>query len=122
MLAQNFRTAADLGISDQMLSDLIQTLGRMERGEITDERFTMHAIGSPDCGTSGCIMGWARGRRTNKAWPVAGDILDRSDGLSRLFFPHHVQNGFRANVEEAAMALRSYLSTGEANWAEALAS
>lgn len=120
MLAQNFLSHAVLGITDVQHADLVRTLGRMERMETPADRFDMRTCGAPDSGT-GCILGWARGRYGNIAWPSAHEILDRADSLSRLFFPHHVPGAYGANVEQGAFALRSYLSTGEANWAGALA-
>lgn len=70
MLAQNFRTAADLGISDAELGALITVLGMLERGELVyaphnnstvPNGFNMGSVDhQTDCGTVACICGWAR--------------------------------------------------------------
>lgn len=116
MLAQNFKTAADLGISEEQHQSLIQTLGRMERMEIPEHQFSMRVVGEPDCGTPGCILGWARGTRQNPVWATR---FPRR--LERLFLPHHCPAAWGASTEQAAIALRSYLTTGVVNWADALA-
>jgi hypothetical protein len=62
MLAQNFKTATDLGISEVEQDALIKVLGMLERNDFArGESFNMgwwyqH---SNTCGTVGCIAGWA---------------------------------------------------------------
>ncbi len=130
MLAQNFKTAADLGISDKEFEALRKVLGMFERGEITPEHFDM---GNWKCGTTYCIGGWAE--------KIAGESCQSFDkisrtfsvrerhpelvGLDRLFFPkarYGDGGAYDATPEQGAFALRNYLTHGEPRWAEALAS
>lgn len=66
MLAQNFKTTADLGITDAEIEALIKVLGMLERGELkraktTKEKgtnlFHMGEWGY-GCGTPACIGGY----------------------------------------------------------------
>lgn len=125
MLAQNFKPPTDLRISDREQVALIKVLGMLERGEISQRMFDMSTIGD-GCGTVGCLMGWAKF--------VSGDVklfddLHETQGhispLHHLFMfcvTRSAQLVQRASVRpaQAAMALRSYLTTGDADWAEAL--
>ncbi len=136
MLAQNFKTAADLGITDAEFNALAKVLGMLERGELKahDARdvqawqgnamptyFNMVSWNSlADCGTVCCI----------------GGAAEYVGGFETAHFHHN--NNFRlrqllgidggslltvrpATPEQAAIALRNYLTCGEARWAEALA-
>jgi hypothetical protein len=120
MLAQNFKTATDLKIKDAGLSALIKVLGMLERGEIEAEKFNMETVGQPDCGTAGCILGWTRTIGIDEFFglAVSACLPPLNKPLSALFY---TGNAFGATREQAATALRSYLTTGDANWAEALA-
>jgi len=139
MLAQNFKTAADLGIKDVELDALIKVLGMLERGEIDATHFNMQSfLRQADCGTVGCICGWANHISRGRAFSEIGtrdelELFRRLSRSARLLFAmtsheddlamerqnNAVQD--RAQPEHAAIALRSYLTTGDANWAEALA-
>lgn len=121
MLANNFKPAVDLGISDDALEALIKVLGMLERGEIGADKFNMMFIGNPECGTPGCLLGWVRytdidshhelvDRTTSKDYDVA---------LSTLFYTRYSAN-YNITPEQGAFALRSYLTTGSPNWEEAL--
>lgn len=144
MLAQNFKTPADLGITDAEFDALFKVLGMLEREEIPyapgygdicrdvpdsptnrpdPKFFNMGFVtGEHECGTAGCILGWAQ--------HIAGrtlDFGDRKGAIARLF-----QMGADACNEslpvshenilpsQAALALRNYLTHGEPRWAEAL--
>ena len=124
MLAQNFMTAADLGITEAELDALIKVLGMLERGELIDARtpkqrgknlFHMSEWGR-GCGTAACIGGYVA-------------LLTKQDQHDYVNYKHSAPlnnlywgTTFRgAKVSQAAIALRSYLTTGEANWDEALA-
>lgn len=109
------KTAKQLGISEGKYSSLHNLLGRMERGEIPADRFTMHTVGEPDCGTAGCILGWARGHVKNPVWS-AGLTRHLGDGLWRLFMPEHAPYAYDAGLEQAECALRQYLMTGDPCW------
>lgn len=138
MLAQSFKSHTDLGISDVELGALIKVLGMLEREEIPfapvsdrpapaglkaiPTHFNMILVKSKVlCGTAACICGWAR--------EMAGDdVFNRpmSRSLSALFYMGDGPFDIPCKIEEikpshAATALRSYLTTGEASWAEALA-
>ena len=120
MLAQNFLSYQELEISEAQHQSLISTLGRMERGEIPSNKFNMMRVGEPDCGTVGCILGWARGSASNPVWDNSN--MFATEALRNLFMPdtYYEFMAWGAKVEQAAMALRSYLTTGHANWREAM--
>jgi hypothetical protein len=136
MLAQNFKTPADLGISDAEFEALLKVLRMMERGEIRAapkdavfdrynirEAHTMFRMastnGSADCGTACCILGWAwhldDGMARHLFWET-----DQNPALNELFYTH-TDGIYCRNPEQGAIALRNYLTFGEARWAEALA-
>jgi len=130
MLAQNFKTATDLGTRDADLNALITILGMLEREEFVHvgpddvskpNGFNMSpVIRRGECGTVACLAGWvealngetlsedAMTREQSHAW--GGLIMPSRGGWSKI------------TPQQAAIALRSYLTTGDANWAEALAS
>lgn len=139
MLAQNFKTADDLQITDIELRSLIGVLGMLERGELVHRRdpFVADAYGSNEfnmgmtldsnCGTIGCIAGWAYYLSGREAFPQIADNENGWEGgnseLRRLFgIGRSTYSLDRITPAEAATALRSYLSTGEARWDLALAS
>lgn len=129
MLAQNFKTATDLEITEDEHAALIAVLGMLERGELAHDRsktgmlpngFNMDCWGSQtECGTVGCIYGWCRfvSKNTNlfDNEPPAIDCLFRVD---------HIHNELRRweeiTPDHAAAALRNYLTLGEARWNEVL--
>lgn len=144
MLAQNFKTATDLGIKDVELDALIKVLGMLERGEIPKAAFDMGRFRPyysseesvvAECGTVGCICGWANFISNGAAFPELNE-LRIGDPLMRRISPaarhafamdDHTQTELTGRIwsegtpASAAVALRSFLSTGDANWAEALA-
>lgn len=118
MLAQNFKAAATLGISDVEFEALVKVLGMLERGEITRKMFTMADYGNPECGTPACILGWT--------WTIVDSqamTRPRPVNLARVFYPNldGCDAAYAATPVQAAIALRNYLTTGEPRWAEALA-
>ena len=74
----------------------------------------------PDCGTPACIGGWCKqiiGRRITEYF--------FNSALEALFYPNSERPpedyDYEAiTPEQAARALRSYLTRGAPNWAEAL--
>lgn len=134
MLAQNFMPPATLGLSDKEFEALVKVLGMFERGEVV--HWSGHWDGKPcqipnafnmrlwSCGTAHCIGGWAGtiiGERT-----LQEKTSSRfTDGLSLLFYPRTNYLNFPMNheitVDQAASALRNYLTTGQPNWDEATA-
>lgn len=121
MLAQNFRSPSDLKINDEEYRALITVLGMLERGEC--DGFDMTDV-NHDCGTPSCILGWAQNVSGNNQLFCRGRDARTTDPL---FFPdgYGPKSGRAAikcrNQEKAAVALRSYLSTGKPCWAKALA-
>ncbi len=138
MLAQNFKTAADLRISDGDLAGLIKTLGMLERDEVrhvaVPNTWKIQHNPTPDmlfnmgniylvvgCKTAACIAG------TADLFCGTEFVVDEKlrsglpEELHKLFCPPISEDDWGTiTVEEAARAIRSYLTTGEANWAEAL--
>jgi hypothetical protein len=146
MLAQSFRTAAQLKLTQPELEVLIKVLGMLERGEIkalpqsagayrsvlddmpwqavdyaveVPEFFDMRrVIGTTDCGTSCCILGWAQYVGTN------GEFISyqhRDYPLDCLFYP--AADGVECtDPQQGAMALRNYLTTGWPGWREVMRS
>ena len=133
MLAQNFKTPTELGITDIEFDALQKVLGMLERGEIlpapetavfdrrhgpeTPTMFRMTSVwGYAECGTACCLMGWAQHVANDR------DLFMSWEGRSvePLFFP---LDGYCAiisrNPEHGAIALRNYLTHGEPRWSEA---
>lgn len=142
MLAQNFKTPADLNIPDLWFESLVKVLGMLERGELVHtptaemevvfaERVTPVAglfnmnrwSVSFECGTVCCLGGTAEavgGFRFSTKLPRALDYLFHPGRTSRKIL--HRAGGYDSiTTDQSAMALRSYLTTGEPRWAEALA-
>lgn len=138
MLAQSFKSAADLGLTTDEQGALIKVLGMLEREEIAyRERggrmlhpwertqpvgFNMyHFFGESDCGTIACIAGWAI-----HIGKLDRGLIDKRfvlPALADLFDPYDSIGAGRTHTitpAQAATALRSYLTTGSANWAEAI--
>ena len=129
MLAQSFMTHTELGVTAEEHTALIAVLGMLERGELVhDQRdsrgchlqiphgFSM-AFAGTSCGTTACIGGWAAALMgINQSDYVNGR---HSRGLRNLYWPGKI--GWDAAPAQAAFALRSFLSTGKPNWAEAMA-
>jgi hypothetical protein len=129
MLAQNFKTATDLGITENELSALITVLGMLERGElkhVIDYDLRKNQIGpltghfnmlewnvSASCGTVCCIGGTAE-------LIMGREFENEPPELHKLFFPNINSTYRNITVEQAAIALRSYLTTGNSNWRKAV--
>ncbi len=132
MLAQNFKTAAELGIVDAEYTALLAALYAFERGEVggIDMGYYRH-----DCGSPSCICGWAHHLSNGAAFPeianvreieghaAANHALERRlpVPLQKLFGLKGALNLDEATPERAVIAIRNYLSSGEPRWAEALA-
>lgn len=116
MLAQNFKTASDLGIGDKEFDALCKVLGMLERAEIPERKFVMTSVGTPECGTPGCILGWAR--------TIHRGTMCR-DTTEPLFYPQMgpspCRAAYKAGTAQAAMALRNFLTYGEPRWSEVMA-
>jgi hypothetical protein len=134
VLAQNFKTAQDLGLLPQERDALIAVLGMLERGEIRDgeDGFDM-SVFKHECGTPSCICGWAHFVSNGLAfpevrqplmqqWKSARELNSRLPKGALELFDIGARLGVVAfaKASEAAIALRSYLTTGEARWKEAM--
>lgn len=121
MLAQNFKSAEELMISEDERNALIQVLGMLERNELvhcnpwhTSRRngFNMGIVWEEDdCGSIGCIYGWAT------ALNKSATFLDPPPAVLKLFMFGDARR-FDMPTEEAAMGLRNFLTAGSANWDE----
>jgi hypothetical protein len=137
MLAQSFQSAAELEISEAQKDALIKTLKLLETGKLTHApigndyypntgqftgQFNMNHWNSVHpCGTVACIGGTAE-----MIGGVSFTETVRRNGydgqLYRLFMPNLPDAQWNhITPEQAARALRSYLTTGDAKWAEAVA-
>jgi hypothetical protein len=127
MLAQNFNTAVDLDITDAELDALIKVLGMLERGELVNadpdakipNGFNMGEHGREGCGTVACIGGWCASIMGVPMFGYVESHIEKGRPLHELYWDRISSD---ITPQQAALALRSYLTTGEANWAEALAS
>jgi hypothetical protein len=128
MLAQNFLDPDVLGISPAAQAALTKVLGMLERGELHHCRrgddirpngfnLANHRV-ELACGTVACIAGWAdiaaRPRRLNLLRQAA-----KRAALADLFAPENL-SWHAVTPEQAACALRNYLTLGEARWTEVL--
>lgn len=142
MLAQSFMSAADLGLTEPHRLALQKVLVLLETGEMKFEKvppgaqteyepenrkyggfFNMASWAmTHGCGTVACIGGTAEliGNVTFTS-DFGNDIDDPS--LRELFMPSCIPlyEWRDITVSQAARALRSYLTTGDAKWAEAVA-
>lgn len=131
MLAQSFKSAADLEITEPQLAALQKTLVLLETGKLKhvpseklnyredrepqfDGLFNMdHSFFHGDCGTVACIRGTAT--------LISGVVFPRDQmptGLYHLFYSWGLSD---PDTSQAATALRSYLTTGDARWDLAVA-
>ncbi len=138
MLAQNFKTPADLKISDAEFDALFKVLGMLERDEVRRaETYTMRLAenhgttpmgfhmgtfygANEECGTVCCICGWAE----FVGHLPAGSLMRArffNSGLMKLFDPTGTFDSDKIGTQQAAIALRNYLTHGEPRWDEALA-
>lgn len=128
MLAQNFKTPADLQISDIEFDALRNVLGMLERGEIDGKLDMWEPSPANECQTPACICGWARRIERRPIFIRGGDY--RPPQLRNLFWMGSddetcaaitkAKAGAPADTGAAAVALRNFLTHGEPRWAEAL--
>jgi hypothetical protein len=136
MLANNFLTPSALGVSEVEFESLVKVLGMLERDEIPEDEFTMRRVQHP-CRTPACLCGWANHVSDGRAFPGKpqrqtifgnrGAYRPHWDGLPRPVLDLFGVGGrpndpvYAATRPQAAIALRNFLTHGEARWAEALA-
>ena len=135
MLAQNFKTAAELGLDQPSYDAHVKVLHALERGEMIHTKIERHYDGTYliepqvpngfnmgprsyvcNSGTCRCILGWAdvytEGGKVNLSTKPM--TPSQADAYARLVNPNNAND---RTVDEAAHALRTYLVTGEAEWA-----
>lgn len=140
MLAQNFKSAADLQLTEEQRTALVKVLVLLETDKLRltqksqilcygmrsdDERAKFSGFFNMDCwcgiawdcGTVACIGGTAEliaGGPIFNCGSIESDLM-----LNSLFYPKNLRKRYRdITVEEASAALRSYLTTGDPNWKE----
>jgi hypothetical protein len=127
VLAQNIKTAEELGLAEIEVEALVTVLRMLERGDIAREQFHMGRF-RHECKTPACICGWAhhisRGRAFSELASACGPIIlhrRASRALNDLFrLTQARDSGGEITPAQAAVALRNYLTHGEPRWAEAL--
>lgn len=126
MLARNFKTAKSLGITDQEISALIKVLGMLERGDLRDvdqdescnNGFNMGTQGF-GCGTPACIGGWVATIMDVPQMMYVDDYMEsrrKPAGITSLYW-----GTLDASVQEAALALRNFLTEGHPRWSSVFA-
>lgn len=135
MLAQSFKSAADLGITEPQFEALKKTLVLLETAKLrhVDALMTGASDGTSfsgefnmcnwktrhECGTVGCIGGTAE-LIGNVSFGFIYHHPNRA--LRDLFLPSFSSKKWNEITPvQAATALRSYLTTGDAKWHEAVA-
>lgn len=129
MLAQSFKTAADLGISDLEHFYLTKVLGMLERGDLVDVEAAIHGCTNgfnmgtqgKGCGTPACIGGWVAFLMGEDQMTYVDRFLQsrtKNQALTELYWNERAVE--KGKVAHAAVALRSYLTTGDARWDLAL--
>ena len=141
MLAQNFKTPAELGILDEEFDALKKVLTALEReeieyslprGAVEKQQLKYFNMGWADCQSVACIAGWAFYFSNGVAFKkiITGkNTFDSFDAiqplpLRDLLLPtqHPYVSLDQIKPSQAAIALRNYLTYGKARWNEALAS
>jgi hypothetical protein len=125
VLAQNFKTAKELGLADVEVEALITVLRMLEREDIAQEQFHMGRF-RHECRTPACICGWAHHISRGQAFPELTSpygpmILYRRvpAATGQLFRLTEARgSGSEITPAQAAVALRNYLTHGEPRWAE----
>jgi hypothetical protein len=128
---QKFLTATELSISERERDVLIKVLGMMESGKIKNspkkigsfihdlpqtslDYFNMRYFNKTfECGTVGCILGWAR-YLAPRTFLFDTDYDESPSPLRVLFF--EFPRDKTITVKIAAKALRNFLTTGQPQW------
>lgn len=142
MLAQNFKSADELGLDKQEKEALVKTLALLETGKLIHTPFFVHTLDGEntftghfnmaewntvaECGTVACIGGTAELIGNLEVDQLMNKADNGNEELSELFYPSIIGAECRytwrhIKPAQAARALRSYLTTGKANWISAVA-
>jgi hypothetical protein len=137
MLAQNFKSATDLKITEKQKQALIKTLVLLETKKLTHMEKPISSLEFKDnhpvlgkffnmdvwastyesCGTVSCIGGTAEiiGGPGVYFSAISSDF---PKNLLDLFYPNTIMPELYEDIttEQAATALRNYLTTGKPNW------
>jgi hypothetical protein len=124
MLAQNFKTAQELGIEEPLYRALQTVLKRLETNDlIHDTRYNTTLPNAfcmnidkcaSKCGTVACLAGWA----SIEMGVRVSDVI-HNECLDRLFYPGDNYDYDAITTEMAAIALRNYFTTGIIDWSHA---
>jgi hypothetical protein len=110
MLAPNYLDAKSLGLSEDRRTALIKTLKDFEQGRV--EEFNMGSWAS-------CMAGYCD-KTYGTAFRLRGQYASfyaSSDALDLLFGSQMMQDRMeKITIDEAARALRNYLTTGSPQW------
>ena len=147
MLAESFLTPADLKMSRKVHAAHIAVLRMLERREVihvADPHVDGGALFGPGaivpmnrgfhmavvcadswCGTTCCIGGWVMVVASNKLDSAKRtffclDTLITSKAQRSLYYPPEEYEMHKIGVQEAAQALRNFLTHGEPRWKEVL--
>jgi hypothetical protein len=135
MLMRNFLSAEELNISEIERDGLIKVLNALERGELVSYRKWLESKNKetikplimamwfthdiPECGTVGCIAGWANIMTGGKAFENIvfsnnGSYFKNKPELEKLFSPltYHNHSMFM-DIEIITKALTNFLTTGK---------
>jgi hypothetical protein len=131
MLARSpYKTAEELGITEAAHKGLLKVLDMLKKDELVwvplglptiKNGFNMGTLWDecPDCGTIGCISGWASFFGNKDAMDASqiaiGYTKQHLAAWEDLTCPIGWQSG-KHTVAQAEVALESYLLTGKADW------
>ena len=134
MLAQSFKSAEELRLSEEQKDALIKVLVLLETDQLRHTKtvqfldkgivkfsghFNMRAWKrTAECGTVACIGGTAE--LISSVSLIATSCVNSA--LNDLFCPNTVDVGWYNNITtaQAAQALRNYLTTGNAQWKDVI--
>jgi hypothetical protein len=126
MLAQTFLTAEELRINERLYKALVEVYWLLVDETIPERLFDMSVVGHPKikdghvCGTAGCLLGWSLAVDKDcvqlNGWgrPIGMTTAFRTLCFNATAIYQSPPRG------QAAQALHNYLTTGRANWREAL--
>lgn len=109
-------SARDLGISDSQLNALKQTYYGLKHRTLPGKLGLGEWYTEYDCGTVACIAGWADYFNTNETDATFCSYPGQAPGLYSLFMPIVPCLYAKVTRQEAAAALKGWLTTGKTDW------